>query len=264
MTRQQTIILATLLAAFCGCNSTRITDTSRTGVEQLLISNAVDKSLDKVDFSGLAGRAVYVDEKYLESVDKKYIVGAIRQRAFGVGCRLVEKPDEADIIVEVNSGAIGTDRSEGFLGIPAIAAPGPLPVQFPELKVFSQSTQYATAKLGLVAYDVQTKRALSVGDLARARASNSNWFVLGLGPLSTGSLREEIAQADKKATAADASRVALAPSALQTAQAPPSRTAGFVNWLEKANPFDAPLAFPSLWPREPTRPEDPPDETVRR
>lgn len=182
---------------FSGCVSTRLTDTSRAGIEQLLVSNAIDSSLDKIDFDSLAGGAVFVDEKYLECSDKKYVVGAVRQRAFEAGCRLVDKADDADVVLELYSGAVGTDRSEGFVGTPAINVPGPIPIQLPEIKLFSQSTQFGTAKLGLVAYDAKTKQALSSGGLARARSNNSNWSVLGIGPFNSGSIREEIASAKK-------------------------------------------------------------------
>jgi hypothetical protein len=100
-------------------------------MEQMLVSNAIDSSLDKIDFESLSGAAVLIDEKYLECTDKKYIVGSVRQRAFQAGCRLVDKPDEADVVLELYSGAVGTDRAEGFIGTPSISVPGPLPVQLP-------------------------------------------------------------------------------------------------------------------------------------
>lgn len=191
-TKSQITILLSAMLVFAGCNATRTTDTTRTGMEQLLISNAIDQSLDRIDFSSVAGRAVFVDEKYLDSVDKKYIIGSLRQRAFRSGARLVDKPDDADIVLELSSGAIGTDRSEGFIGVPAFNLPGPFPVTMPEIKLASQSTQYGTAKISIVAYDPKSKQALSPGGLVRARSNNSNWSVFGIGPISTGSVREEI------------------------------------------------------------------------
>ena len=180
-----------------GCASTRLTDTARSGMEQLLVSNAIDASLDKIDFESLSGGALFVDEKYLESTDKKYVVGSVRQRAFEAGCRLVDKPDEADIVLEIHSGAVGTDRSESFVGMPSISVPGLIPVQLPEIKLISQTTQYGTAKLGVVAYDAKTKQALSSGGLTRARSDNTNWTVLGIGPFNSGSIREEVALTKK-------------------------------------------------------------------
>lgn len=188
--------LAMVVVAHCaGCASTRLSDTSRTGVEQLLVSHAIDSSLDKIEFSSLSGAAVFVDDKYLECVDKKYVVAAARQRAFQAGSRLVDKPEEADVVLELFCGAVGTDRSEGFIGVPAFSMPGPIPMRLPEIKLLSQTTQYGTAKIGVVAYDPKTRHAQSAGGLARSRSNNSNWSFLGLGPFSTGSVSKEVALA---------------------------------------------------------------------
>ncbi len=192
-----------------GCNTTRVTDTSRTGVEQLLISGAIDKSLDRIDFSSLAGRDVFVDDTYLDCVDKKYVVGVIRHRALRERARLVAKAEEADVILEVYCGTVGTDRAEGFLGTPAVSVPGPMPIALPEVKLISQATQYGTAKLGIVAYDAKTKQALSAGGLTRARANDSNFYFLGMGPINTGTVREEVAIAKEGQPTTPGSLIAL-------------------------------------------------------
>ena len=46
----------------------------RTGVEQLLISSAVDQSLDHIDLSPLREKQVFLETKYLDCVDKNYII----------------------------------------------------------------------------------------------------------------------------------------------------------------------------------------------
>jgi len=53
-----------------GCTSSKTTNTARTSREQLLISNAIDQSLAKVDCSALRGASVFIDDKYLDCVDK--------------------------------------------------------------------------------------------------------------------------------------------------------------------------------------------------
>lgn len=183
--------------ALSGCASTRITDTSRSGTEQLLVSNAIDGSLDKINFNSLAGASVFVDDRNLECTDKKYLVGSVRQRVFQAGCRLAEKAEDADVVLELYSGAVGTDRSEGFVGLPALSIAGPVPIQLPEIKLFAQTSQYGTAKIGMVAYDMRSRRALSAGALSRARAADSSWSVFGIGPFSSGSINDELAMTRK-------------------------------------------------------------------
>ena len=81
----------------------------------MLLSNAVDQSLDKVDFTPLYGQKVFVDDKYLECVDKSYVVGSLRHRVMRAGGALAAAADAADVIMEVRSGGVGTDSTEMYL-----------------------------------------------------------------------------------------------------------------------------------------------------
>jgi hypothetical protein len=99
------------LAVSSGCTTARSTNTARTGLEQLLVSNAVDQAYDRMDFSNLRGRAVFVDEKYLDCVDKNYVAAALRQRVLWSGGRLAAKAEDADIVLEIASGGVGTDNT---------------------------------------------------------------------------------------------------------------------------------------------------------
>jgi len=185
-------VITLLLAVVAGCGTSRMTDTTRTGLEQLLISTAVDRSLDAMDFSSLAGRAVYVQEKYLDCVDKNYVVACVRHRALNAGARLVDKPEEADLVLEVRNGSVGTDRMEAYVGVPGISLPPPVAITLPDLKLANRTSQKGIAKLGLAAYDAKTGQALGAGGSALARSIDNNWYILGIGPFNTGNLSEEI------------------------------------------------------------------------
>lgn len=74
-----------------GCASMKKSDTARTGVEQLLISTAVDRTLDKVSFAPMRGAKVFVEEKYLDCTDKNYIIVSLHQRLMRAGCTIVDK-----------------------------------------------------------------------------------------------------------------------------------------------------------------------------
>lgn len=183
-------LAAASLAA--GCTSTKMSHTSRTGVEQLLISNAVDQALNKSDFRTFQGQNLFIEEKYLDSVDKTYILGSVRHRALIAGANLVAKPEEADIVLEVRSGGVGTDTKDSFLGMPQMSVPGPLPLSIPEVRLMSRTSQTGTAKLGLVAYDAKTKQVLGNGGVSLAKSDDNNWFVMGLGPYQNGTLQSEV------------------------------------------------------------------------
>jgi len=186
------IIMMGLLAAM-GCASTSTSNTARTAREQMLLSNAVDQSLNKVDFTPLYGQKVYVEEKYLECVDKPYIVGSVRHRALRAGALLTDKADEAEVVMELRSGGVGTDTSESFLGTTEIALPGMLTI--PEIRFAERKTQFGYAKLGLVIYDAKSKEVLGDGGVALARADDTNWYMAGIGPFQKGSLRRDVGRA---------------------------------------------------------------------
>lgn len=173
-----------------GCANIRNTDTARTGTEQLLISNAVDQALAKIDFRPLGGHKVFLDDKYLESVDKNYVIGSVRHRLLKAGAELAEKPDQADLVLELRSGAVGTDDHDLFVGIPAMNM-GPL-ISTPELTFFKRVTQIGTAKIGLVAYDAKTRHVLGEGAVTRSQARDHNWFALGMGPYNSGNVKQEV------------------------------------------------------------------------
>lgn len=175
-----------------GCASLKESDTARTGVEQLLISSAVDRSLDKVDFSSIRGAKVYLETKYLDCSDKNYIIVALHQRILKHGCTLVEKPEDSQVTMEVGSGGVGTDRQEVFVGIPAIPLPMPSPISIPKMALFTRAKANGTAKLSVLAYDTKSRQPVINGNPTLARSDQKNWSVVGGGAVITGSVPDEI------------------------------------------------------------------------
>ncbi len=182
--------LCLLIIGATGCTSAKTTNTARTSTEQLLISNAIDGALDKVNFAPFAGATVFVDEKYVDGVDSKYLIASVRHRIAMAGGRTVDSRDDADVLVELRTGGIGTVTSESFIGTPEIALPGALTL--PEMRVIERSRQSGTAKIGLVAYDNRTREILGTGGITLAEADDNNWFVAGVGPWRQGTVKEEI------------------------------------------------------------------------
>jgi hypothetical protein len=182
--------VAALIGLVAGCTSTKQSNTARTATEQLLISNAVDQSLNKVDFAPLAGATVFVEEKYIDCVDKGYIIGSVRHKLLQAGALLAGKPEEADAIIELRSGGVGTDVSSSYLGVPGFTAPGMIGV--PDIKIVTHDTQKAVAKIGIVVYSTRSKRELGEGGVSMARADDTNSYFMGFGPRQSGTLRYEV------------------------------------------------------------------------
>jgi uncharacterized protein DUF6655 len=188
-------VLAAWMAGCVGCATTKESDTARTGLEQLLISSAVDRSLDKFDLQPIRYAKVYIDQKYLDCVDKNYVIVSMHQRLLNNGCTLVEKPEEADVVLEIGSGAVGTDRTELFVGIPEIPLPPPSPIAIPRLALFTRTKAMGTAKLRVLAYDAKSKLPVVNSDVALARTDFKNMSVLASGSHVSGDIARELERA---------------------------------------------------------------------
>jgi hypothetical protein len=179
-------------AAVCGCATMKESDTARTGVEQLLVSSAIDRSLDKTDLRPIAGAKVYIEQKYLDCVDKNYVVVGLHQRLMRVGCTIVEKPEDAQVVLEVGSGAVGTDRQSMFVGVPKLSLPGPVPFSTPEIPFYKRERANGTAKIALVAYDTTSKQPVLNTGSQLARSDHKAWNLMGTGHVVSGSVPAEI------------------------------------------------------------------------
>jgi hypothetical protein len=178
------------LTALVGCTSTKTSNTARTAREQMLVSNAIDQSLAKIDFTALQGSKVFLEDKYLECIDKGYLIGSVRHRAMVNGAQLVAKAEDADIVLELRSGAVGTDTADSFVGTPEITLPGMMSV--PEMRLISRNKQSAMAKIGIVAYDAKTRELLGAGGVSSSLSRDHNWYVMGVGPYQEGEVKSEI------------------------------------------------------------------------
>lgn len=190
MLRSRTTFYGLLALSMTGCASTHTSNTARTATEQLLISNAVDQALDKMDFRAFQGHTVFLDDRYVDCTDKQYVIASVRHRILHQGAVLVSKPEEAEVLVEMRTGVVGTDIADSFLGIPEVTVPGMMTL--PEVRVLTRQVQTGTAKIGIVAVDAQTKEVLGEGGMTLARSDTNSWFVAGIGPFKSGSIHGEV------------------------------------------------------------------------
>ena len=190
MLRSKIVLWGLLALSLTGCASTKTSNTARTATEQLLICNAVDQALDKIDFRAFQGHTVFLDDQYVDCLDKQYVIASVRHRILHQGAVLVTKPEEAEVLVEMRTGVVGTDLAESFLGIPEVTVPGMLTL--PEVRVLTRQVQTGTAKLGIVAVDAKTKEVLGEGGMTLARSDDSAWFAAGIGPFKTGTINGEV------------------------------------------------------------------------
>ena len=183
-----------LAVGFCcstlGCASMKESDTARTGLEQLLISNAVDQSLSKVDFRPVSGAKVFLKTDLLDCVDKNYVMLSTRSKLLANNCTLVDKADDAEIVMEIASGGVGTDRTELVVGSPEI----PLGIMgsIPKINVYERKKAMGTAKLAIIATDAKSKQPVINSGFSLARSDHQHWSMMGTGPVLSGSVANQI------------------------------------------------------------------------
>ena len=195
--------LAICVCVISGCGTT----TQKIATEQLLISDAVDQAVEKIDFTSLAGEDVFLDTKYLHSVkgtgyaNADYIISALREQLSEAGCRIQDTRAEAKTIVEPRVGALGTDGHEITYGIPqtnqlssaaaAISSAPAMPI-IPEISFGKSDKQMGVAKITVFAYDRESKIAVWQSGQRRSESTSNNTWVLGAGPFQKGTIHEGV------------------------------------------------------------------------
>ena len=189
-------VLIALLALGCG------TTTKRVATEQLLVSNAIDEAVSRIDCASLAGHRVFVDSTYLKAdkgagfVNTNYVISSLRQQLTAAGCLIFDSRDEADIVVEPRVGAMGTDGHKVTYGVPktgglsaAASAFSGSPIgAIPEISIAQSDAQSGIAKIVVFAYDRKTRQPVWQSGVAKAESNSTSTWVLGAGPFQKGSV----------------------------------------------------------------------------
>ena len=152
-----------LIVLVGACNTRRESTPPRTATEQLLISAAADRAAEQLDLAMPANSKVFVDSSNIEGLDSKYAIATMRERMLKLGANLVAERGDADVVVEIRSGALSLDENKFLLGSPEFAVPVPLSdsITFPEFSLYKRAERRGTAKFAGVAYDAKTGKLLS-------------------------------------------------------------------------------------------------------
>jgi hypothetical protein len=192
------LVVAALVAAG-GCTSVKVSGTSRSGTEQLLLTGTWDRLLCRVDFRPLAGRRVFVEPGSVTVADKEWVLSGIRRRLAEQGALLVDKADKADVVVEAAFGAYGTDERSCSVGLPQVGFLSPLvgaagassSGSTSSTMTLSQTNrQDAVVKAALFAFEAKTGQLVwESGPLIGAQGVRDR-IVTGSGPSRVSTLPE--------------------------------------------------------------------------
>ncbi len=198
-----------LLVFSSGCGTTK----SSLATEQLLLSDAVDRSVAAIDFRCMSGRTVFLDTRYIEPpkerpalnmqqwnfVNAPYAISAIRQQVLAAGCRLVDKVEDAEIVLEPRIGTMASDAHQAVFGIPAannissaaqLVPNTPTLPSIPELALARRETQDAAAKIAIFAYDRLSREPVWQSGLSLAQSTARDTWIFGIGPIHRSAVRE--------------------------------------------------------------------------
>lgn len=205
MSIRHILLLSLLTATSTGCGTTQ----QRTGTEQLLLSDAVDRSIDQFDLTALAGETVYLDSTYISPdrgaapagtsnyVNSNYIVSALRQKLITSGCLMRTRAEEADYVLEARVGALGTDALEVTYGLPAsnalsaaatLLSSVPAAPTIPEISIGKRNAAMSTSKVVLFAYHRETGNPVWQSGAAVARSDAKDSWLFGAGPFQRGTI----------------------------------------------------------------------------
>jgi len=180
--------LVLLLCSAAGCvNKQRMTEPTRSVGEQLLFSTAIDRALSELDLEAigrLKGFKVYLSTVYLQTLDQEYLVGSLRDLLLSSGVLVVDDIAQAQIIVEVRSGANSLDSASVTAGIAEDQAlPNPVtgaPVALPELAFFKKQNNVSLTKVALVAYHADSREHIFSSGTLLGGAYDRHYQFLGL------------------------------------------------------------------------------------
>ena len=188
LTRPLTLALALLAGLASGCvNKQRMTQPAQSVGEQLLLSTAIDRTLSELDMEAigrLKGFKVYLSTTYLKALDQEYLIGSLRDLLFSSGVLVVDDPVQAQMIVEVRSGANSLDSATVTAGIAEDQAlPNPVtgaPVALPELALFKKENNVSVTTVALVAYHADTRVHVFSSGTLLGGAYDRHYQILGL------------------------------------------------------------------------------------
>lgn len=157
-------LIAAALALFgsglLGCTTSRLaTTTEDTTIEQILLTEAVDRAIEGLTWPELRGERVFLDidpvETEEDTIDEHwYARQAIKAELAQRGAIRVDDRKDARYGVLVMIGALGTEERIQFFGLPPINSVV-IPFSLPEIALYKVVRQQGFAKIEVVVIDVR-------------------------------------------------------------------------------------------------------------
>lgn len=178
-----------IAVALTGCSATReTTRTFRTSVEQLLISQSVERGLNAAADVLPPKRSVVVEVAGLtddHQFAREIVVEWLRQQGWQIatkerkeeGKKTKEEGTPERYLVHVLMYALGTEQAQSFLGIPATQGTL-IPISIPELAVYKAQRQHGYARFAFNLIETPSGRLIAASPVLEGTVYFNQYTVL--------------------------------------------------------------------------------------
>ncbi len=141
-----------ILLVLSSCTHTfQFTYTKKSGIEQLLVTKAVDEALQGISVD-IKGAKLFVDVSCLMPDEQSYIKRAFTHKCLESGASVTEYPWDADYVLSVLVRVAGTDGDQFALGLPSIPVPLATTVATPAINFFTGIVQEGRVEMEVILY----------------------------------------------------------------------------------------------------------------
>jgi hypothetical protein len=194
------------ILAICGCATIRVTDPVETADQLYLESEATRLAVQRISADSLRDRKVFVDTTFLSVLRENtpdlsfrqvpqqflFLVAELRAKLLLSGVRLVDKKEDAEIIVEARTGGISINREDYLLGLSSITVPtegvASIPFQTPQIALLQSTKQFGFASIAIVAYWRDTGEIVSSSGPFVGRTARKDYWVFGFALQPVGNI----------------------------------------------------------------------------
>lgn len=166
------LLLVTTAILLAGCSTTRTFSSSpRTTIEQLLISQSLERSLADATLSLPPGTEVVVETSTLSgdgAFANQFVIGWLRERG------LLVKKDNAPFHIQVVLHAFGTEQVQTFFGIPPIQS-SLIPVSLPELSFYKKVEEQGYARFHMEVSDQKSGQLVEDTNIYEGQVSYTRY-----------------------------------------------------------------------------------------
>ncbi len=170
-------LLFVLLSGQWGCSLTReSTDTLRSPMEQLLLSQSLERSFAETHIPFSPDTPVYLEANGYSS-DTYVAKAAFQDWLSRQGYLIKSDPEEADYTVRLNVQSLGTETDLTFIGLPPISGTF-IPVSLPELSFYKSVEQVGYTRIIADIFDTTDYQHITSLPMLEGQVYYTNYTLL--------------------------------------------------------------------------------------